>query len=406
MKAHIVREFDHIAKGLRNPNLAQALYDEGKIIMEDVLLTLHGEAHRKRRLLEFGVFRRDFFNWYETTVFPKTLEETIGADLVRGRSELIDLGYRVTMNLTADFAGIDRPEKSAEETATLLRLVSKFSEAATMVHSTRDKNELRAEVEEAIREFEPLFLAPSIARRKTLLADLAAGRIDESELPRDVLTVILRKGPPADFPPDIIMREMAFYLQAGAHSTANSTIHAFHDILTWHEAHPEDRERLRDDPVFFQRCVHESLRLHPASPVSWRKAVCPVSLDGVGDVQEGELIEFRLAEANCNPEIFGQDADRFNPYREIPVGHLPFGMTFGTGVHACLGRDLDGGVVPRGAVNPDDHQYGTITLFVRRLFAEGARQDPGDPPQPATYTARPNWGHYPIVFDRAHQWQI
>ena len=34
--------------------------------MEDTLLTLHGEAHRTRRMLEFRVFRRSFFRWYET----------------------------------------------------------------------------------------------------------------------------------------------------------------------------------------------------------------------------------------------------------------------------------------------------------------------------------------------------
>ena len=30
-------------EALQNPNLAQALYDEGAVIMEDVLLVLHGD---------------------------------------------------------------------------------------------------------------------------------------------------------------------------------------------------------------------------------------------------------------------------------------------------------------------------------------------------------------------------
>lgn len=401
---HVVTGANEIAKGLRNPHLKQALYDEGAVIMDQTLLTLHGEAHRKRRLLEFGVFRKDFFNWYEKTVFPATLERSMAGDIAAGRSELIDLGYRVTMNLTADFAGIDRPEQSNQETARLLRLVATFSEGATIIHSTRPKEAVRAEVRAAIADFVPQFLDPSIERRRGLLAQLGAGEITEDDLPRDVLTVILQKGDPDEFTPQVLTREIAFYLQAGAHSTANSTIHAFHDIFTWAEADPARWTRLREDPIFFQRCVHESLRLHPASPVAWRRAMCPIALDGTGDIAEGDMVEFRLAESNRDTAIYGADAAVFNPERDVRPPYPPFGHTFGTGVHTCLGRDLDGGIVPRADADPRTHQYGTITLFLRDLFGRGARQDPDDPPRPATHTARPNWGHYPIVFDKTRGW--
>jgi hypothetical protein len=96
--------------------------------------------------------------------------------------------------------------------------------------------------------------------------------------------------------------------------------------------------------------------------------------------------------------VFGADADVFNPHRRIPPGHEPFGLTFGTGVHTCLGRDLDGGVVPRGAVDPDAHQYGIITLIIKALLAAGARPDPDRPAELATHTERQNWGRYPVLF--------
>lgn len=401
---YVISDSTHISAGLRHPDLRQALYDEGAIIMDRTVLTLHGDEHRKRRLLEFRVFRKDFFNWYEKTVFPATLQSSMAADLAAGRAELVDLGYRVTMNLTADFAGVDRPEKSAGETAELLRLVSKFSEGATVVHSTRPKDEVREEVRTAMADFEPRFLAPSVRRRRDLLARLEAGEISEDDLPRDVLTVILHKGDPAEFTPDMLCREIAFYLQAGAHSTANSTIHAFHEIFTWAEREPQRWDRLRDDPLFFQRCVHESLRLHPASPVAWRRTTCPAHVEGAGDLAEGEMVEFRLAEANRDRDVFGDDADVFNPLRVVKPPHPPYGHTFGTGIHTCLGRDLDGGILPREGADPANHQYGTITLFLRSLFEKGARQDPDDAPKPASYTARPNWGYYPIVFDKSREW--
>lgn len=403
-RQHIVSDMHDISAGLRHPDLKQALYDEGEVIMADTLLTLHGEPHRNRRKLEFRVFRKDYFHWYERSVFPVTVQTSLRYDLAAGRSELVDLGYRVTMNLTADFAGVDRPAQTAKETARLLRLVETFSEGATMIHTTRPKDEVRAEVRAAIADFEPMFLAPSVARRRALLAELATGTIDEDALPRDVLTVILRDGDPAEFTPEVLTREIGFYLQAGAHSTANSTIHAFHDIFTWAEELPDRWQHLREDPVFFQRCVHESLRLHPASPVAWRTATCPMHLKGAGDVQTGENVEFRLADANRDPAIFGADADLFNPHRAVKPPVLPFGHTFGTGVHTCLGRDLDGGAVPRGDVDPETHPYGTITLLLRELFSQGARPDPDDPPQRATHTERPNWGSYPIIFDPEKAW--
>lgn len=387
---------------LRNEHLAQSLYDEGKVIMEGTLLTLHGDAHRVRRMLEFRVFRRSFFRYYETEVFPRALDDLLRPTVAAGRCDLVDFGVRITMNLTADFAGIDRPERSAAETAALLELVKTFSEGATLVHSTRDKDEVRAEVRAALSVFEQRFLQPSIARREALLARHARGEIDEDALPRDVLTVLLRNEERVDLPPDLLCREIAFYLQAGSHSTSNSMIHAMHEIFLWCDAHPADRERLLRDPFFLQRCVHESLRLHPASPVAWRKPVCPVHLPNGAEATTGDRVEIDLYTANRSRDVFGEDADVFNPYRTVAAGNEPFGLTFGTGVHTCLGRDLDGGLVPKAGADPATHSFGIVTMLVRALLEAGAAPDPGNPPQRATYTARPNWGVYPIVFDGAN----
>ena len=145
-----ISRYEEASATLRHADLAQSLYDEGAVIMADVLLVLHGDAHRARRTLEFRVFRRDFFRYYETEIFPRTLAETLRPYDDSGRADLTELGYRVTMNLTADFAGVDRPLRTPDETASLLRLVMIFSEGATLVHSTRDKEEVRAEVRVAL----------------------------------------------------------------------------------------------------------------------------------------------------------------------------------------------------------------------------------------------------------------
>jgi len=386
---------------LRARDLVQALYEEGAVIMEGVLLTLHGDAHRDRRRLENRVFRREIFRYYEREVIPHTIERTIAPFVERGRADGVVLGYRVTMNLTADFAGIDRPLQTPEETEALLALVVKFSEGATLVHSTRDHERVRAEVRDALAEFGRVFLQPSIARRRSLLGRFERGEIDEAALPKDVLTVLLRNEERLPLPDDLLRREIAFYLQAGAHSTANSVSHALHEIFEWSAAHPEDVGRLDADPLFLQRCIHESMRLHPASPVAWRRPACPVALPTGERVSAADKVIVDMRAANADPNVFGADAHLFNPHRRLARGVQPFGLTFGGGIHACPGQDLDGGAVPKPDTDVDDHLFGSVFLLVRALRARGARPDPQRPPRRDAKTERPNWGSYPLLFGRA-----
>lgn len=397
MKTITISGFEACSETLADKQLAQSLYDEGAVIMADVLLVLHGAAHRARRGLELRVFRRDFSRYYEQLVFPTTLAQTIAPYQRQGHADLLALGYAVTLNLSADFAGIDRPRRSAAETADLLRLVMVFSEGATLVHSTRDKDVVRAEVRAALAEFDLHFYQPSLSRRRGLLARFAAREIEEDALPRDVLTVLLQNEDRVELSADLMMREIAFYLQAGSHSTANATTHAFHDLTAWCAAHPADAARIASDPLFLQRCVHESLRLHPASPVAWRRPVCPLSLAGGASADTTDRVVIDLAAANRDTGVFGADAGDFNPHRALPEGVPPWGLSFGVGVHTCLGRDLDGGLLPRADTDPASHQYGIVPLLVAGLLERGARPDPAKPATRADHTERPNWGCYPIL---------
>ena len=393
-----ISNFQGVMDTMRNPDLEQSLYDDGRAVMGDVLLTLHGDAHRQRRLIEFSVFQRGFFRHYEQNVFPQALEQSLAPYLVARKMDLVGFGYRVTINLTADFAGIDRPEKSVSETNSLLNLVKIFSAGATLVHSTRNHADVEDEVESAMLEFDERFLIPSKQRRLKLIEQVRRGSMSDSKLPRDVLTVLLTNQDRLPMSASVLRREMAFYLQAGSHSTANSTTHAMHEIFTWIAENEGERERLDTDPLFVQRCVHESLRLHPASPVAWRRAVVDTDLGAYGKLAAGESVVLDLMAANREKQVFGKDAGRFNPHRQLAQGVRPFGLTFGYGVHTCLGRDLDGGVLPRPGTDPNDHQYGIVTDLVRELLKHGVRPDPNEVPVRDFHTARQNWGCYPVIF--------
>lgn len=397
MERHRIAGFRDCEAALRNRDLRQALYDVGKVVMEGVLLTLHGEEHAARRTVEVRVFRRGFFHYYEKEVFPRTLAETLAPYVAAGGGDLLKIGYRLTVNLTADFAGIDRPTRSAEETEHLIAITKKLGEGATLVHSTRDHAEVSAEVAAVQDQLRERFFLPSLARRRALLADRDSGTIADTDLPRDVLMTLLAGNDELRLSEDQLLREIAFYLQAGAHSTANAVVHALWEMLEWAGEDAGRWARL-EDPVFVQHCAHESLRLHPASPEAWRTATCPMHLAGIGDVAAQDRVELDLFQANRDAAIFGETADRFEPDREVPGTVLRSGLAFGIGLHTCLGRELDGGVVAKPGSDPAEAQLGIVTLILVELLHHGARTIPSDPPQRDAHTSRPNWGRFPVRF--------
>jgi cytochrome P450 len=283
-----------------------------------------------------------------------------------------------------------------QETDALKAFTMKFSEGATLGHNLRDRAVVRKEVAEALEQFDAQFLAPSVVRRAVLLERLGRGEIAEDELPRDVLTVLMRNVDDLQLGPEVIRREIAFYLQAGAHSTANAFVHAVDEVFRWREANP-DRAHLLGDNLFLQRCVHEAFRLHPASPVAVRRALGDVELSSGRRLPEGAVVEMDLHAANRDRDVFGTTADAFDPERVLPDGIPPWGNTFGGGTHACIGMELDGGVPPR-ADEPGEHVLGTVTLMVAALLAQGARPDPSSPPESDPHSSRAHFGRYRVLF--------
>lgn len=393
-----VRDWGGVREAYRRRELRQAMYDEGALVMADALLNLHGPAHRDRRRLENRLFRRETFVRWERDLLGATLAESLAPVVAAGRGDLLVIGYRTTMNLTATIAGVDRTPGDVEQTESLLDIVRTLSEGATIVHSTRDKDAVRAEVAQALERFDWDLLAPSVQRRRALMAR-------DEELPADVLSTLLANADELGLDDDAIRREVAFYLQAGSHSTANAFTHTLDELFRAATRDPGLLERAASDPWFAQRCVHETLRLHPASPVAWRRATQDCSLGPDVDVAAGELVVIELAEANRDPHVWGPDAERWDPDRTCPVGVPAWGNSFGGGVHACIGAELDGGLEqPRdlqGTPDAADHLFGTVATMVVELLRAGARPDPEHPPVWDTSTARHHFSSYPVLFGAA-----
>ena len=88
MEVHRVSTYHDVEHALRITDLKQSLYDEGKILMDKVLVTLHGDEHRQRRSIESQLFRKNFFRVYENEVFPDLLRETLDQFLTPTRHSI------------------------------------------------------------------------------------------------------------------------------------------------------------------------------------------------------------------------------------------------------------------------------------------------------------------------------
>ena len=400
-----ITTYEEAKEAYKQKALRQALYDAGEVVMGDVLVNLHGAEHRDRRRLENRLFRRDVFELYERELFPPIIAETLAPDIERGRTELVDLGHRMMMNLAALTAGVDRPLGTPDETRTLYDYLMRFIEGATLAHYTGDRDAKRAEIVQKLADFDREFVTPSAQRRSAIIA---AGE----EPPKDVLSILLANEDSLPLPHDVIVREVAFYLLAGAHTSATAFTRVSHHIFRWLDDHPDDRELVRTDRLFIQRCTHETVRLQPSSPVAMRWALEDIDLKTGTHIPKGAKVVIDLLSVNRDSSVFGPDAAEFNPHRQLPDGVPAYGLSFGSGMHACIGQDLAAGLVfpsvsstdnsstdnsSTDNSNVDDHVFGLVPEAVQALFDAGAIADPDDAPEMDESTTRPYFGRYPVI---------
>lgn len=386
-----ITDYHEARDAYRQKDLRQALYDAGEVIMADVLVNLHGDEHRDRRRLENRLFRRETFELYERHLFPPIIADTIAPEVGAGRAELVDLGHRMMMNLAALTAGVDRPLGTPDETRHLYSYLRLFIEGATLGHYTGDRAAKSAEVAAGLSQFDTEFVTPSMQRRQSMLD---AGE----EMPRDVLSILLENEDALHLPHEVIVREVAFYLLAGAHTSATAFTRVLHNMFTWIAAHPEDADRARTDPTFVQRCTHETVRLQPSSPTGMRWALADIELRSGRHIAKGSKVVIDLISVNRSTDVFGGDAADFNPNRQVERGVWPYGLSFGFGMHACIGQDLAAGLLFHADDEAaDDHLFGLVPEAVQAMFDHGVRPDPDDPPEMDASTTRPYFGRYPVL---------
>lgn len=404
MAEHFVNGYRDAEQTLRLPDLHQALYDADTVFLPKTVVCLHGEEHAKKKRIFAGVFNRRFFKHYQNHVFPRAIRESIDPVLEDGHGDMAKFAYRVLINLTADSAGIDR-RHTQEDTDRLLALLSKLGHAPTMgqLRDPSARDQLLAELEEALAAFRDEFFEPSLARRRALIAQMEAGEIGKSDLPQDAIVAQLLASPTdEDIPYDERMKDSAFFILAGAFTTANVLMNFVNNLLDWFDDHPEDRANLLNDPILMQRFIWENARLHPASPITKRRALCPMHLPDGHDAAQDEFVTMDLIKINRNAALFGAEPEAFDPTREIADNMPLHGLSFGGGAHVCLGKLLAVGVkITEDNKDNEETEVGTIALVAIELLRLGIARDPDRAAEIDESTDRRHFASLPFVFDPA-----
>jgi cytochrome P450 len=118
-------------------------------------------------------------------------------------------------------------------------------------------------------------------------------------------------------------------LVAGHETTVNLITNGLLTLLR----HPDEFERLRQDPLRAPRLIEELLRYEPPVQFRTRRTLASIDIAGV-TIPEGADLVLLLASGNRDETVF-PDPDRFDPDR-TGTRHLGFGG----GLHYCVGAPL------------------------------------------------------------------
>ncbi len=395
--------YAEIEEIMRSPDFVMAGAEERTIFLEDTLIMADGQRHSELKQLFAPLMSRQAVTYYELNVVEPVVRAVIEqAQILPGpdgfaRVDVVPLIQAALTRISALVTGADGVD-IPERTDRFRELVLALSEATTGSFSTKPQERMIQSGRDAMTELIDDYLAESLGRRRELVRRHKAGEIGLQELPRDMLTSMclqddLSRPDDAEKIP-YVWRQCALFLTASIKTTSHSLPHVFVHLDEWVHEHPEDKPKLLD-PEFLHRAAAESFRLHQTSPARFRAALHDVSLSSGRRVAAGEMVALNAAAANVQPEVFGDDARYFNPWRQYLKGTPPWGMTFGIGSHICLGRNLVTGIQNRGDSRHGTH--GTAVHIMSALYGLGAALDPDNPPRRPQDTLHDTYASMPIV---------
>jgi cytochrome P450 len=272
------------------------------------MVAMNGEAHRRVRSAAHRAFTpRRVTELGE--VAQRVTDELLDRMSETERPDFIKLAYRVP--LLVIMAMLRAPREDAEQLKAWGDGIGQIKRVGGAV--TVDQVRLAHRSLEAFQAYVGELVERH--RRTADRSDLVAALLDAAD--GDRLTE------------EELVANVLLFLFAGHETTTNLLGNGVHALL---------RERaqwrlLCAEPELLPTAVEELLRYDPANQMMIRRAAVDVELGGV-NVPAGTGVMLFNAAANRDPEVFA-DPDRLDITRR-PNDHL----TFGQGVHFCLGAPL------------------------------------------------------------------
>lgn len=239
----------------------------------------------------------------------KTVTETLDRALAQGGMEIIrDMAHLVPSRMMCQIMGV--PERDRE-------LFNEWTAARTNAFFARFlPPEVQQRTRDAGNAMADYFEALVVERRKHLGDDLVSALIRAEEQGDK-----LRDG-------ELVVQAIGIII-AGYETTIGLIGNGMRAFLD----HPDQLEKLRNEPGLINNAIEECLRYDTPILFNWRVIAEPFEVGGK-QLPKDAVIWQMLGSANRDPARF-PDPDRFDITRK-DVAH----QAFGGGVHFCLGNQL------------------------------------------------------------------
>jgi cytochrome P450 len=378
-----LREMDPLVTTLRSPAILHkpeqfaALAEDpvnGAInireFLDGAMIYLHGQEHRFRRKLLNQLVRPDQLTFIREQLILPEVDRLMRMRLAEPDADgfygfdLVDFCERVFLRFTAKLIGLINVD--SDDAVDRLRSCAGPIAAGTSSGFLENRSEINRIALEAKQRYIDEFFIPSRDAFKAMMTEVETGTRSDDSVPPCLLKFIVTRAEPAYADEERAIVESTMMFAASVGTSTQSVVQTVELLQGWFAKHPEDL-RFRADADFLMDCLSETIRMRaPFSPY-----VCRVAGEEfpIGDevVHKDQEIHVEYVFANRSKDVFGEDANEYNPRRPSPTNGLPrYGVGFGAGIHQCYGLRV---------VLGNEGLGGSHVHMLRALMAAGVEPD-------------------------------
>lgn len=276
----------------------------------DTLVTNDPPAHTRCRQMVDNPFTPRRVRQELRGSIDEIVDQTLDAFIEDGECDFVKaFAEPVPLLVIADQLGVPREDAP---------MFKQWSDASVAPLGMMITPEEHIECTRQVKEMQDYFLAAFEARRREPRNDLLSHLLH------------VREEGVEPFSTEEMVSITQQLLVAGNETTTNALAAGMQLLIE----HPDQQQRLREDPSRIRIFVEEVLRVESPVQGLFRVVTEDVELDGV-KIPKGARIMLRFAAANRDPGQY-EDPERLDVCRRNAGTHL----AFGAGIHHCLGAAL------------------------------------------------------------------